>query len=470
MLSRTLTLCLLVCTPLFSSAAVQITEIMYDVSGSDAGREWVEITNSGPGTIDLAQYKLFEGNTNHALTGVSGGTVLQPGGSGVIADDDVKFKIDWPTYSGVLFRSSFSLSNSGETLGIKDSALVLLDSVTYDVAQGAAGDGNSLQRSGATFSAAAPTPGAFGAPNVAASSDQTQTPTAQSQTTTQTTNSSQTGGNLPPPITVAIDTPERVMVGGGSFFEAKVYGTERLPLESARIEWNFGDGAVAEGARVFHAYRYPGKYVVWASAAHNYSSAVDRVVVEAVAAQVSLAAEGDGSLLIRNLSPKDLDIGLWSLNDGGKQFTIPEHTTVLVGEGVRFSPLISGLAGSVRAELRYPNAALAASASPGATSPLRGERVMSAGLPVVHTVVQPVSAPRVPTPKETEVSNEPRGEVQGAAVESISLASDATSAWWLSIGGLVVVLASGAGAAYMLRLQPHKSLETSATADEFDIV
>src|SRR3989338_7405713 len=100
--------------------------------------------------------------------------------------------------------------------------------------------------------------------------------------------------------------------------------------------------------------------------------------VDAIAAAVSLAAEGDGSLLIRNLSGGDLNIGLWSLSDAGKQFVVPEDTLVLAGEGVRFASVVTGLSGTRSAVLLYPNGAAAASATVSAGSPLRGERVTAA--------------------------------------------------------------------------------------------
>ncbi|MBI5405884.1 lamin tail domain-containing protein [Candidatus Kaiserbacteria bacterium] len=138
-------LSLAILVPASAHAAVIFTEIMYDVSDTDTGREWVEITNTGSSAMDASGYKFFEANTNHALTLASGDGMLAPGGSAVIANDPTKFKTDWPGYTGILFDSSFSLSNTGESLALKDGALTVLDSVSYDSSLGAAGDGNSLQ-------------------------------------------------------------------------------------------------------------------------------------------------------------------------------------------------------------------------------------------------------------------------------------------------------------------------------------
>src|SRR3989344_5734849 len=87
-------------------ANVEITEIMYDVSGSDTGREWIEVKANTE--TDLADWKLFEANTNHALTLVGGTALVPAGGVAVIADNTEKFLLDFPSFSGTLFDSSFS--------------------------------------------------------------------------------------------------------------------------------------------------------------------------------------------------------------------------------------------------------------------------------------------------------------------------------------------------------------------------
>ncbi len=431
--------------------AVQITEVMYDVSGTDTGREWFEFTNTGDSSIDVSGYKFFEANTNHALAAVSGSGVVQPGGSAIVADDSAKFLLDYPSFSGTLFDSSFSLSNTGETIVLKDGALTVLDTVIYDAGSGGAGDGNSLQRAGATFAAAAPNPGSY---------TESSESGAASDSSVSATNSAQTtpsqNGMAPPSITTRIKTDSLTMVGGGSFFSAEAYGTQGLPLSGARFIWNFGDGATLEGARVFHAYSYPGKYAVLLTAAHNYSSSVDRVIVEAVAAQVVLQSEGDGSLLIKNLSKSDVDVGMWSLSDGGKSFVIPEDTFVLANEGVRFARSVTQLEGSAAATLRYPNNAVAASATAGANSPLRGERVTS----------EATSGRSAPASAAVSASAQADSEVLGSADEKGASGYPIFS--WPLVA-LVALLGTGAGSVYYLQKLPAFAKETPLSADEFEI-
>jgi hypothetical protein len=147
--------------PASAFASVQITEIMYDTPGSDSGREWIEVTNTGADTADLSKYKLFEANTNHKLVIVVGTSTLAPQASAIIASDPAKFKEDWPQFSGAIFDSTFSLSNTGETLSIKNASSSVLDSASYTSDVGAAGDGGTLHRSGDDFIAALPNPGVY---------------------------------------------------------------------------------------------------------------------------------------------------------------------------------------------------------------------------------------------------------------------------------------------------------------------
>ena len=279
---------------------------------------------------------------------------------------------------------------------------------------------------------------------------QTQT-VATSSMQTQTQSQNQAAGVGPPALTVLITTDSRPMAGGGSYFIATAYGTEDSPLPSARYLWNFGDGSVAEGSRVFHTFSYPGRYAVSVTAAYNYSAGIDRVAVEAVGTVVSLEAPGDGSLLIRNKSSKEVSIGLWSLVDGGKSYVIPEGTIILAGEGVRFAPTVTGLGGTRAAELLYPNGVLASAAQVSANSPLRGERVAA-----------------VAAQKPAAVQ-EPEGEVLGTSTSEPDSANGKTSSsLWLSLGALAVLLAGGAVAVYYLGLSA-KSTETIAYSGKFDI-
>lgn len=141
-----------------ANVSIAITEIMYDASGSDSGREWIEIWNSGDGTVYPEELKLVEGGSSHKLTFNRGSRELWGNGYAVIAANANGFLEDHPSFAGSLFISSFSLNNTSEEIGFANKTKVL-SSVTYDSEWGGHGDGNSLQRDGSLWRSGVPTPG-----------------------------------------------------------------------------------------------------------------------------------------------------------------------------------------------------------------------------------------------------------------------------------------------------------------------
>lgn len=131
--------------PLLVSAQVVISEVMYNPDGLDSGREWIEIKNISSQDIDIASWKFRENSINHSINLISGASVLSPGQFAVIADNADVFLADNPSFSGNLFDSSFSLSNSGERLSILNDTLKEVDYVNYFDDWGASGTDETLQ-------------------------------------------------------------------------------------------------------------------------------------------------------------------------------------------------------------------------------------------------------------------------------------------------------------------------------------
>lgn len=147
--------------PSFCGAEIIISEIMYDPSGSDAKREWVEIHNSGEFAVALNGWKFVDAS-NHILNappknGGRGGLVIAPGEYAIIASDAATFLSEYPSVVTVI-DSAMSLKNAGGTIGlIRQSGGTVSAAYTSDL--GAHGDGASLQRHEGTWVHARPTPG-----------------------------------------------------------------------------------------------------------------------------------------------------------------------------------------------------------------------------------------------------------------------------------------------------------------------
>ncbi len=106
-----------------SAYSLNFSEIMYNPQGSDTGREWIELSN--PECEDLEEYGLFENNINHRMTMYSDGTCDYP-----IICDDCLLLLNEYNISSRTYESSFTLSNTGEYLGLSLNNTII-DSINY---------------------------------------------------------------------------------------------------------------------------------------------------------------------------------------------------------------------------------------------------------------------------------------------------------------------------------------------------
>ncbi len=124
-----------------------INEIMYDYPGTDNGNEWVEIKNISDLPIQIDKnYRFFDG-TNHLFYLFQGENTIQPNGFAILADDPENFLLNYPDFSGTIFKVSMSLSNTEEILKISsDKGKNWIDDISYNSSLGADGNGKSLEK------------------------------------------------------------------------------------------------------------------------------------------------------------------------------------------------------------------------------------------------------------------------------------------------------------------------------------
>lgn len=121
-----------ICTlPTSALADIKIVDVMYNPPGNDQGHEWIEIENTGTSTSNLTGYRLFEGGVNHKLAVAVGTSSLTAGAKAIITTDPGQYAADYPSFAGAIFKSSFSLLNSGDTIELKDPALAVVDTYSY---------------------------------------------------------------------------------------------------------------------------------------------------------------------------------------------------------------------------------------------------------------------------------------------------------------------------------------------------
>jgi hypothetical protein len=327
---------------------VTISEIMYDPEGADADREWIEVHNAGSELVDLSLWKLFEANTNHKLTLVQGST-LGPGSYGVIVGDPMKFKEDYPSYGGLVMDSTFSLGNSGEVFEMRNEAGETVDSVSYLMEWGAAGDGGSLQKIDGKWVSSMPT---IGRENVLVvvipvASTATTSNVTQNTVNNRLSSHSQTVGlsSYSSRVTFEADAgrPRLSAAGSSVQFEAKTKGVSETGRP--RFTWSFGDGASVRGEKVNHAYSYPGEYNVVLNAEYGKEMAVAKTHVKVVEPLLMFATATPLFIEIANNSLEEVNLEGWRIvyDDNDRTFIFPMNTIVDKGRRIAIPHTVSGI-------------------------------------------------------------------------------------------------------------------------------
>ncbi len=336
-----------------ASFGLQITEIHYDPLGSDDKREWVELYNETASPIDIKGWKLYESGSNHALTAVRGSLVINTGEYIIIADDAVTMIGEYAGTSVSVVDSAFSLSNSGETLEIRDASGATVVSAQYMPPAAGNSDGNSLHLSSGGWALKQSNPG--GSPDSAAlpvvvqantgvasqSSAGSSTSTANQ---TQTASSGSTGTAYKTPIvqpfyTVSATTnPLQPIAQVPVQLDIKVVYTDeqkqKYEYTKGVIRIITGDGReIVRGdtSPVNIVYQYAGTYRIaveyTTSALHQKPDALygaDIVVINPV---VSLI-KNDEIISLKNDQNSVVDISGWSLASGKEKVSIAKNTVL----------------------------------------------------------------------------------------------------------------------------------------------
>ncbi len=126
---------------------VKINEIMYNLPGLDRNREWLELFNGGPEAINITGWKFFDYSTDsyQLFTRGQGSMVIPAGGYAIVAVDATTFLNKHPACNCTVIESRFRLSNTGESIALKDASSAIIDAVSYHNSWGASGNGKTLE-------------------------------------------------------------------------------------------------------------------------------------------------------------------------------------------------------------------------------------------------------------------------------------------------------------------------------------
>lgn len=327
------------------SHALIINEIMSNPIGDDGGREWIEVYNNSSSTIDLSGLTIsIKGAAFTAVTSVSGSSILSPDGYAIIGSvvaGVTKFLQDYPSYSGLLFRGSMSLVNTGVTsLEIKlgGQSMDTLSSYT------AAKEGLTLSRINGSFAIGNPTPGAENQPIAEDTS-------TQATSTSNVTNTQATIAQASAPIAdIVLYMPTEKVTVAGAESTFSIFGLTRggKAIDNLSYTWAYGDGGQSTGSTTLYRYAYPGKYIIQVEGTNGYIAGTGRMSVRVVAPDILIKSISTGKygayIDIENPNTYDLDFSQWRLTIDGASFPFPKNTLIAGNSVTHLSGLAMGFA------------------------------------------------------------------------------------------------------------------------------
>jgi len=326
---------------------------MYDPEGADTGREWIEVYNDSDTAINLSTYKFFEADTNHSLSLSSGEDNVPALGYALIVADYGAFKADWPSNSSTVFDSSFSLSNTGEELALKDDSLNIIDLYTYNSDSGGGGDGTSLQLIDGAWSGNVATPGVANQVSSLENDNSAGDNTLGSVSIPSKSYKSFTSAkvNVPENKIKAIITAPKIAFTGIPFDIAGEAYDNNVRISYGKYFWNFGDGNSEENKneeKFSYQYSYEGDYVVlleyYMSRSSKTPDATAKIAVKVVPASVIISNVGnqdDFFIELFNNTNYDVDISGWTLASLNKTFILPRNSNILSKKKIILSTKIT---------------------------------------------------------------------------------------------------------------------------------
>ena len=351
----------LVLMPGFAFAQIVINEIAWMGTMESANDEWIELFNMGD-EVDLTDWMLVTDDESISIT-LSG--VLSSGEYLLLERTD---DTSVPQESADMIYSG-GLPNTGKTLIVKDSSGLEIDRVVGGENWETIGGNNTTKHTAQrqndnSWITGEPTP-------------------KRENTTVDTGADTGTGGtgssSSKPPASSGATVGYRqnifayagedrtVVVGADTLFEGYLVGRNGKKIGTGHYEWSFGDGGRRSGRRAMYAYEYPGEYRVRLRVRSQDQKNDAEVTVTAVLSDVSIIdadSSANGYITLHNNAPYELNLSEWRLvakKDEGsirsRRFTIPEGTSILPEQEVRFPHAVTHLdfATTSVVWLEYPN-------------------------------------------------------------------------------------------------------------------
>jgi Lamin Tail Domain/PKD domain len=337
-------LVLAILIPGATHAAVIISEVAWMGSLASANHEWIELHNTGSGSIDVSGWTLTDGmNLSIVLTGIIGAgdfAVLER------SSDASAPGSAFLTYTGAMVNTGATLKLTRSDGGIEDQVAggtdwksIGGDNVTKETAQ--------YTTSGWVTGAGTPGKSNSGTAVVEEEEEveeETEEETDEEEETEEplsssSSNRSSSAGETvrllvkDSTLVVAVDAQKVGYVNQDILFTAKPSSIARSLEGSLVYHWNFGDGTIGYGKEIGHEFLYPGTYVVTLYTSYKNQKQLSRHEITVLPVAMSLTRSRLGDIQINNDSPYEIDISGYAV-EGSKSFVFPNYSVLLPNQTI----------------------------------------------------------------------------------------------------------------------------------------
>lgn len=339
-------------------AAVVINEIAWMGTATSVNDEWIELYNSDTTTVSIDEWTLIAADGSPAinLTGSIGANGYYLAER---TDDDSVPGIT----AGVIY--SGSLSNTGETLFLKNNTGQVIDTVSMSSGwlSGNSTTKETMQKSGSSWITNTPTPGVQNA--------------ATSTTSTTTTTNSDPDEDLsivtPPQkqktekeeweeiykkidpdtnYSVHMIIPDTIVSQVPAPFASEVMKFNILKDLTGKFEWSMGDGqsfVFNKSTNFSYTYKHPGRYIILVNYYSNIfkikPDSIYKATIDVIPPLITLTPEAiSGDITLTNNSTGDIDLHYWNIQTTNSNFTfksstiLQRNTSVIIPQTVHMLP------------------------------------------------------------------------------------------------------------------------------------
>jgi hypothetical protein len=359
--------------PGFVCADVRITEIAWMGTANSQYSEWFELYNEGTAAVDLAGWKLVQGDGSIIFTLTKN---INPSGYLLVERTTASAPDAVPGINdeaGAFGASGFA--NNGEDLELVDASGTTIEILNF-AGGWPAGDASSkatMQWSDGEWITASATPksGVSGDGEPAAERESTVVSAEQDPYPIPKVSPNQPH--------IAFTIPKSVYVGMPYAYKANPVFEYGYNVLYGTYTWNMGDGTryyQTKSEELMHTYRYPGTYVVSflytdPTNTNNTLKGTQKVLV--VAPSVTLSIRDAQALEIKNTSSTDLDLSGWYFVTPSTKVSVPEMTIVAAKSSIVIPFTILSIGQPSSVVLLDPSGAVVASTIPA----IAGDRAVS---------------------------------------------------------------------------------------------